>query len=348
MRAARHAGPSHVDVFDSPDPVITDPTDVIVRILFAGICGSDLWAYRGILPRGNNGTGHEFLGVVEETGSAVKGLRPGQPVIAPFLFSDGDCELCQAGLQPLCDHAGIWGKDWAGAQAQAIRVPFADAMLVPLPWAEAEIDTDLARRLIPLCDVFATGTHGTVLAGVTSGDRVVIVGDGAVGISAAMASLRSGAAETLVLGENPARLAVAENAGARTLRVSRDEPAAGAVRTALGGRLADRVVECVGMQAAFSTALDVVRPGGSVGFVGVPHAVDPIPPMRVFDKQIRLSGGVAPARHYLEGFLAEAAAGQLDPSPLVDSVFRLDDVSEAYKAMDTGSALKVVLDTRHG
>jgi threonine dehydrogenase-like Zn-dependent dehydrogenase len=348
MRAAWYTAASTVGVRDVADPEVVDPTDVVVRILFAGICGSDLWPYRGIVPHGDRGTGHEFIGVVADTGAEVRRFRPGQPVIAPFLFSDGDCELCRDGLQPLCAHAGIWGKDWAGAQAQAIRVPFADAVLVPLPWQEAEIDADLARRLIPLCDVFATGTHGAVLAGVTEGDVVVVVGDGAVGISAAIAALRRGAAEVLVVGENTGRLATAERAGARTLRVSRDEPAVECVRTALGGRLADRVVECVGMQDAFSTALDVVRPAGSVGFVGVPHAVDPIPPMRVFGRQLRLAGGVAPARHYLEGLLAEVSAGLLDPSPLVDSVFSLEEVSEGYKAMDAGSALKVILDARHG
>ena len=348
MRAAWYTAASQVGARDVPDPEVVDPTDVVVRILFAGICGSDLWPYRGIVPHGDRGTGHEFIGVVADAGAEVRRFRPGQPVIAPFLFSDGECEMCREGLQPLCAHAGIWGKDWAGAQAQAIRVPFADAVLVPLPWQEAEIDAGLARRLIPLCDVFATGTHGAVLAGVTEGDVVVVVGDGAVGISAAMASLRRGASEVLVVGENLGRLAVAEQAGARTLRVSRGESAVESVRTALGGRLADRVVECVGMQDAFSTALDVARPGGSVGFVGVPHAVDPIPPMRVFGRQLRLAGGVAPARHYLEGLLAEVSAGQLDPSPLVDSVFSLEEVSEGYKAMDAGSALKVILDARHG
>jgi threonine dehydrogenase-like Zn-dependent dehydrogenase len=348
MRAAAHTGPSQVGVRDVADPEVVNPTDVVVRIVFAGICGSDLWPYRGVVPHSDWGSGHEFIGVVADVGAEVRRVRPGQPVIAPFLFSDGECELCRDGLQPLCAHAGIWGKDWAGAQAQAIRVPFADAVLVPVPWPESEIDTDLARRLIPLCDVFATGTHGAVLAGVAEGDVVVVVGDGAVGISAAMASLRRGAAQVLVVGENPKRLAVAERAGARTLRVRRGASAVESVRAALGGRLADRVVECVGMQDAFSTALDVVRPAGSVGFVGVPHAVDPIPPTRIFDKQIRLAGGVAPARHYLEGLLAEVSEGRLDPSLLVDSVFSLEEVAEGYKAMDTSSALKVILDVRHG
>lgn len=323
MRAACYTAPSQVGVRDVGDPEIVDPTDVVVRILFAGICGSDLWPYRGIVPHGDRGTGREFIGVIEGIGAEVRSLRPGQP-----------------------------GTDWAGAQAQAIRVPFADAVLVPLSWQEAEIDTDLARRLIPLCDVFATGTHGAVLADVTEGDVVVVVvvvvGDGAVGISAAMAALRRGAAEVLVVGENPGRLTVAERAGARALRVSREEPAVESVRSALGGRLADRVVECVGMQSAFSTALDVVRPARSVGFVGVSHGVEPIPPLRVFGRQLRLAGGVAPARYYLEGFLAEVSAGQLDPSPLIDSVFSLEEVSEGYQAMGASSALKVILDTRHG
>jgi threonine dehydrogenase-like Zn-dependent dehydrogenase len=342
MRAAMLREPGKVEVTRVADPRVVEPTDVVVRIAYAGICGSDLWPYRGVVPHGS-GSGHEFVGVVSAVGSAVRRLRVGELVIAPFVFSDGVCELCQRGLQPLCEHAGLWGKDWDGAQAEAIRVPFADATLVPLPFDADELDDDLARRIVPLCDVFATGTHGAVLAGVGEGDMVAVIGDGAVGISAAMASLRRGAREVVLLGEQPGRLAVAAQAGVTTLTVRRDTSPIPALRDVLGGRLPDRVVECVGMQAAFDTALDAVRPGGSVGFVGVPHGVEPVPPMRVFARQIRIAGGVAPARHYLPGFLAEVRAGDLDPTPLVDSVLPLDKVADGYAAMDSGAALKVVL-----
>lgn len=346
MRAAWLSGPSRIDVVDTPDPSVVEPTDVVVRILFAGVCGSDLWGYRGLIHRRPGGTGHEFVGVVADVGSKVLSFRVGDPVIAPFLFSDGTCTACRAGLQPLCPRAGIWGKNWAGAQAQAIRVPFADAVLVRLPWSAAEIDVPLAKRLIPLCDVLATGTHGAKLAGVSTGDHVIVVGDGAVGVSAALASLRSGAADVLVLGERPERLQIAEQIGARSLRVERDEPDCEAVLAASGGRPADCAIECVGMQAAFDTALDVVRAAGSVSFVGVPNGIEPIPPGRIFNRQLRLAGGVAPARHYLDELLRDVRDDQLDPSILINRVCSLDDVAEAYEAMDGGHALKVLLDVR--
>ncbi|WP_433368011.1 zinc-binding dehydrogenase [Streptosporangium sp. CA-115845] len=343
MRAVWFAEPGRIETREVPDPQVVDPTDVVVDILFTGICGSDLWTYRGLVPHGEGGIGHEFIGRVRQVGRDVGTLRPGDTVIAPFLFSDGECEECRRGLQPLCASSGIWGKDWDGAQAQAIRVPHADATLVALPWED--IDTDLARRLIPLCDVFATGTHGAALAGVGSGDTVVVVGDGAVGISAAMAAARAGAARVLLLGDRPDRLKVAEGAGAETLRVSRDESPVEAVRDLLGGRLPDRVIECVGMQGAFDAALDVVRPAGTVGFVGVPHGVGPIPPARIFGRQIRVAGGVAPARHYLPGLIDDVVNGRLDPSPLVDRVYGLDEAAAGYAAMDDGSILKAVLRT---
>ncbi|WP_055481966.1 alcohol dehydrogenase catalytic domain-containing protein [Sphaerimonospora mesophila] len=345
MRGAWFSEPGRIEVRDLPEPRIADPGDVVVDIRYAGICGSDLWTFRGLVPHGEGGIGHEFIGRVREVGDAVRTLRPGDTVIAPFLFSDGDCEECRRGLQPLCAHAGIWGKDWAGAQAQSIRVPHADATLLALPWDEPEIDDDLARKLIPLCDVFATGMHGVALAGVERGDTVAVIGDGAVGISAAMAAARAGADRVVLLGERTERLKVAEKAGALTLRVSREESPVPAVRELLGGRLPDRVVECVGMQAAFDTALDVVRPAGSVGFVGVPHGVGAIAPMRLFGRQVRLAGGVAPARHYLPGLIDDVVHGRLDPSPLIDRVHDLDDLAEGYAGMDGGTALKAILRT---
>ncbi|MEV6122699.1 alcohol dehydrogenase catalytic domain-containing protein [Streptomyces sp. NPDC052077] len=348
MLATRFNKPFDITVERVPDPRVVDPTDVTVEILYSAICGSDLWTFRGIVPHAPGGIGHEFLGRVLDVGAAVTSVRPGDPVIAPFVFSEGDCHQCRSGLQPLCEHAGIWGRDWAGAQAQAIRVPYADATLVPLPWAADELGTELARRLMPLCDVYATGTHGVALAGVAAGDSVVVIGDGAVGISAAAAARRAGAGRVVLLGEQPARLAVAEGFDVETLRVSRDESPVERVRELLGGRLPDRVVECVGMQSAFDTALDVVAPGGGVGYVGVPHGVDPVAPMRIFGRQIRLCGGVAPARHYLPRLVEEVRTGRLDPSPLIDRTLALADAAAGYAAMDTGTALKVLLDTTGG
>ena len=344
MRTAWFNGPSDITVVDVADPVLLDPRDVIVDITFAAICGSDLWAYRGVIPKPPGSTGHEFIGRVREIGSAVTGFAPGDSVIAPFVYSEGSCFECRHGLQPFCADAGLWGKDGPGAQADSIRVPYADATLVHLPWGDDEIDAELARKLLPLSDVYATGTHGATLAGIAPGDTVAVIGDGAVGISAASAARRMGAGRVILLGEQDARLEVAAGFGVETLRVRRDELGVELFLQVNGGILADRVVECVGMQSAFDTAVELVRPGGSMGFVGVPHGVETLAPMRIFNKGMRIAGGTAPARKYLPGLVAAVYEGTLDPSPLIDATFALADVARGFEAMHTGAALKVMIE----
>ena len=346
MRTSWFNGPFDITVAEVEEPVLRDPRDVIVDISHAAICGSDLWAYRGVIPKPPGSTGHEFIGRVREVGSAVTGFAPGDSVIAPFVYSEGSCFECSHGLQPFCADAGLWGKDGPGAQADSIRVPFADATLVHLPWTADEIGTELARKLLPLTDVYATGTHGATLAGVGAGDTVAVIGDGAVGISAAGAALRMGAGRVVLLGEQDARLAVAAGFGVETLKVGRDEPAIERFLDANGGVLADRVIECVGMQSAFDTAIGLVRPGGSMGFVGVPHGVDTLAPMTIFNKGMRVAGGTAPARRYLPQLIADVRNGRLDPSPLIDATFALSDVAKGFEAMHTGGALKVLLEIR--
>lgn len=342
MRSAWLEGPRSVVIRSVDEPKILDPRDVIVDITFAGICGSDLWGYRGQIARPAGPTGHEFIGRVRSVGADVTTLRVGDSVIAPFIFAEGSCAECTRGLQPHCADSGMWGKD-GGAQAERIRVPFADATLVKLPWAADEIDADLARKLIPLADVFATGTHGAVLAGVQPGSVVAVVGDGAVGISAAIAATRMGAARVILMGQHESRLRVAEQYGVETLCDRDLGPMDTVLREINAGVLADHVVECVGQQQAFDTALSLVRPGGSLGFVGVPHGVEQLPPMRLFQNQTRIAGGVAPARRYLWQFVNDTYLGALDTSPLVDTVLPLSAVAAAYEAMDSSAALKVVL-----
>ena len=344
MRTSWFTGPSDIAVIEVDDPVLLDPRDVIVDVSYAAICGSDLWAYRGLIPKGPGSTGHEFIGRVSEVGSAVTAFVPGDSVIAPFVYSEGSCYECSHGLQPFCVESGLWGKDGPGAQAERIRVPFADATLVHLPWTADEMDDRLARKLLPLADVYATGMHGAAIAGVSEGDVVVVVGDGAVGISAASAAVRMGAERVIIIGEQDARLAVAAGFGAETLRVARDEPAVERFLEINGGVLADRVVECVGLQAAFDTALELVRPGGSMGFVGVPHGVESLPPMKIFARGMRVAGGTAPARKYLPQLVDDVRADRLDPSPLIDTAFSLADVARGFEAMDSGRALKVMLE----
>ncbi|MFV0373169.1 alcohol dehydrogenase catalytic domain-containing protein [Microbacterium sp.] len=347
MRSSWSAGPADIGIREVDDPVLVNPDDVIVDVRYAAICGSDLWPYRGLLPRHEPGsTGHEFLGVVSEVGETVSGFQVGDAVIAPFMYSDGICPECRRGLQSQCARGGLWGRDGVGAQTERIRVPFADTTLVALPWADAEIDDALAMRLLPLADVFATGYHGAVLAGVGPGDVVVVVGDGAVGLSAAIAAGMLGAGRVVLMGGNPQRLRVAAARGIETLRVFPTDVGAERLAEAFGDLIVDRVIEAVGMQAAFDTALDVVRVGGSVGFVGVPHGVDAIAPMRLFSKAVHLAGGTAPARHYLERFVAETRAGRLDVSVLIDRMLPFDAIKDGYEAMDTGESLKVVLRIR--
>lgn len=345
MRAALLEEPGRVVVADVPEPVIVDPRDVIVDIRFAGVCGSDLWPYRGLVAKTPGSTsGHEFLGVVRELGAEVRGLAVGDAVIAPFLFSDGDCEACDRGLTSLCARGGMWGKDAGGGQAERIRVPFGDATLMRLPWAADELDGALARALMPITDVFATGTHGATLAEIGDGDAVVVIGDGAVGISAGIAARRQDAGSVLVVGENPARLAVASDYGLDVLHTNRGDDAVGSVLASSGGRRPDRVIECVGVDASFASGVELVRDGGRMSFVGVPHGVAPIAPMRLFARQISLVGGVAPARHYLPGLVEEVRSGVLDLAPLVEAEYALSEVADAYAAMDSGEALKVILD----
>lgn len=347
MRAVLLEEPGRVVVAEVAEPTLIDDRDVIVDVFYAGVCGSDLWPYRGLVKKTPGSTsGHEFLGVVREVGAAVTTVRPGDAVIAPFMFSEGECDACRRGLQSLCAEGGMWGKDAGGGQAERIRVPFGDATLVRLPWTAEELDSDLARQLMPATDVFATGTHGAVLAAIDPGDLVVVIGDGAVGISAGIAAQRRGAGRVIVAGENPARLAVASGYHLDPVQTPRDSDAVALILAATEGIRPDRVIECVGVDAAFTTGLDLVRDGGRMSFVGVPHGVAPIAPLRLFGRQIALAGGVAPARHYLPEIVAEVHAGTLDLAPLVQAEYALSDVADAYAAMDSGQTLKVVLDVR--
>lgn len=345
MRAAWLSSPGKIGVKELPKPVIKDSLEAIVNVKYAGICGSDLWPYRGIVGKpGGSSTGHEFIGVVEEIGAEVTGFKPGALVIAPFMFSDGTCEMCLKGLQPLCSKGGLWGRDWAGAQAEQIRVPFADATLVALPWQADELDSALARRLLPAADVFATGTHGAVLAEIKAGELVAVIGDGAVGISAAIASKQRGAAKVIVLGENYERLKIAESFGVETLCVSRDESPFESLKEMTSGILPHKVIECVGLEGSFNTALEIVTAGGRISFVGVPHGVPDLSLHRIFSKQVILVGGVAPARSYLPQIIAQISVGDLDLGSLIDAEFALTDVADAFLAMHEGRVLKAMLD----
>lgn len=284
--------------------------------------------------------GHEFMGVVEEVGAEVTGLRPGDRVIAPFAFSDGVCPHCSAGLHTSCVQGGYWGAQNDGGQGQAVRVPFADGTLVALPGDADLSDTHLATALATLTDVMGTGHHAAVSAGVGPGSVVAVVGDGAVGLCAVLASRRLGAERIIVMGRHEDRLAVARAFGATDEVRERGAEGEARVRELTGGG-AEAVCECVGTAQAIETAIAVAQPGATVGHVGVP--AEPVSLMAAYMSNIALRGGVAPVRAYIPEFLADVLAGRLDPSPVLDLTVTLDEVPAGYAAMDERRAIKALV-----
>jgi threonine dehydrogenase-like Zn-dependent dehydrogenase len=343
MRATVIRGPHDIRVEDVPDPVLRDGHDAIVRVTHACICGSDLWAYRGIAARTpGQRIGHEFIGIVEQVGAQTRTVRPGDRVIAPFVWSDGVCGFCLAGLHTSCEHGGFWGDPGSdGGQGEAVRVPFADGTLVPIP---PDVGDGLAPALLALSDVMCTGHHGALAAGTSPGRTVAVVGDGAVGLCGVLAARRLGAERIIILGRHRVRTAIAARFGATDIVLEQGEAAAVAVRELTGGRGVEAVVEAVGTADAMRTAIAIARDGGAVGFVGVPHSGSAgIDLMRLFDRNIALRGGVAPARRYIPELLSDVVAGTLDPSPVFDLTIGLEEVPAGYAAMDSRRALKVLV-----
>lgn len=344
MRATVFHAPGDVRVENVPDPGIERPTDAVVRVMYACICGSDLWFYRGINANWQPGwrTGHEFMGVVDAVGSEVTTVKPGDVVLAPFSFSDDTCEYCRKGVHTSCENGGYWGGDENdGGQGEAVRVPLADGTLVVVP-PEVAGDAGLLRAAVPLTDVMSTGHHAAVAAGVGPGSTVAVVGDGAVGLCAVLAAKRLGAERVFALGHHEDRLAIAKRFGATDLVTARGEEAVAAVVDATRGG-AECVLECVGAQSSMDLAINVARPGGVVGYVGVPAQVEAIDVRTMFSNNVALHGGVAPARAYIPELLRDVAAGTLDPSPVLDLEVTLDEVPEGYRAMDSRTAIKALV-----
>jgi threonine dehydrogenase-like Zn-dependent dehydrogenase len=343
MKATVYYAPGDVRVETVPDPVIQHSTDAIVRITHACICGSDLWFYRGEEEwQPGWRTGHEWMGIVEEVGSEVRTLKKGDRVLAPFAFSDGTCEFCGKGIQTSCRQGGFWGTTNDGGQAQAIRAPFADGTLVVIPKA-VENDNALLTAILPLTDVMSTGHHAAVSAGVRSGSTVAVVGDGAVGLCGVLAAKRLGAERIIILGRHESRLAIARRFGATDVVSSRGEEAITAVQEMTSGG-AESVLECVGSESAMATAIGIARPGGAIGYVGVPHGSNQNFNLGgLFMNNIALRGGVAPARAYIPELLADTVAGKLDASAVLDLTVDLDGVPNGYAAMDSREAIKVMV-----
>ncbi|MET8497552.1 zinc-dependent alcohol dehydrogenase family protein [Streptomyces microflavus] len=345
MRATVIHAPHDIRVEEVPDPAIRQPTDAVVRVLRACICGSDLWAYRGESARQpGQRIGHEFLGVVEETGAGVDGFAVGDLVVAPFVWSDGTCAYCADGLTTSCPEGGFWGSVGSdGGQGEAVRVPHADGTLVKLPAAAAS-DDRLLTALLALSDVLGTGHHAALGAGVTKGSTVAVVGDGAVGLCGVLAAKRLGAERIIALGRHTARTDIARRFGATDVVAERGEAALAAVRELTRGEGAHSVIEAVGTEQSMRTALDIVRDGGAIGYVGVPHgSASGVDLGVMFDRNIALRGGVAPVRTYIPELLPDVLDGTIDPSPVFDLSIGLDEVPAGYRAMDGRTALKVLI-----
>lgn len=343
MKATVYHGARDVRLENVADPRLREPTDAIVRITHAAICGSDLWFYRGVTQWDpGDRTGHEFVGIVEESGSEVTSVRKGDRVIAPFVISDGTCEFCAAGLQTSCIHGQSWGDDANGAQAEAVRVPLADGTLVRMPEAVAADDQKLAAAL-SLTDVMSTGHHGVVSAITHKTGSVTIIGDGAVGLCAVLSARRLGLAHIIAIGHNARRLQQAQEFGATQIFNSREPQVAQEIIEATSGG-AGSVVEAVGGQNSMDLALRIVRDGGTVSFVGVPHGVAELDVRRLFTGNVALRGALAPARAYIPELLRDVESGKLDPSPIFDLRVPLERVAEGYTAMDERTAIKVLLE----
>jgi threonine dehydrogenase-like Zn-dependent dehydrogenase len=343
MRATVMFGAGDVRIENVSDAAIIEPTDALVTVTRACICGSDLWPYK-TMEHNDSGRvmGHEAIGVVEAVGRDVRTIKSGDLVVMPFAYSDGNCEFCGKGLQTSCVHGGFFGtEELAGAQAEAVRVPLADGTLFALPVGK---DDALMPSLLTLSDVMGTGHHAAVSAKVVPGNIVAVVGDGAVGLCGVIAARRLGAEQIIILGHHRDRIALARDFGATDVVSERGDEAVERVLEITGGLGAHSVLECVGLEQSTITALSIVRPGGAVGRVGVPQE-ERIPVAdETFYKNVTISGGPAPVRAYIEDLLPDVLEGRIEPGRVFDRTTNLDGVPEGYRAMNDREALKVMIE----
>ena len=324
-----------VRVVDVPDPVLQNPTDAIVRVTSACICGSDLWPYQS-LPATSEGRrmGHEFIGIVEEVGREVTN-------VAPFVWSDNTCDFCRAGLQIACRHGGGWGAPGVDAgQGEAVRVPLADGTLVKLPVAP---DSALMPSLLTLSDVYCTGHHGAVTAGVKPGHTVTVIGDGAVGLCGVLAARRLGAEQIGLVGRHRERTDLGREFGATDVVAARGEEGIERVRERTSGDGTHAVLECVGTKQSIETAVKIVRSGGAISRIGVPQYDEgPLGFDTVF-RNVTFTGGAAPARAYIEELMPDILDGTVEPGRVFDRTVGLDGVPDGYKSMAARESLKVLI-----
>ena len=342
MKATLMYGAHDVRVENVPDARLVEPTDAVVRVTRACICGSDLWPYNS-MPKTQTPVrmGHEFIGIVENVGAAVGRVKKGDLVVAPFAWSDGTCEFCQQGLQTSCLHGGWWGGiALDGGQGEAVRIPQADGTLFVLPVGP---DDALMPSLLTLSDVMGTGHHAALAARVRPGKVVAVVGDGAVGLCGVVAARRLGAEQIIMLGRHADRIALARRFGATDVVSERGNEAIERVRELTGGLGAHSVLECVGHGEAMHTAVSIARPGGAVGRVGVPQDTTIPDAQPTFYANVTIAGGPAPVRAYMEELLPDVLEGRIEPGKVFDRVTNIDGVPDGYRAMNDREAIKVMI-----
>ncbi|MCW2726795.1 MAG: Alcohol dehydrogenase zinc-binding domain protein [Frankiales bacterium] len=338
MRGAVLHAPGDIRVEDRDDPTIEQPTDAIIRLSASCVCGSDLWPYRGIEDvTGPTPMGHEYVGIVEEVGSAVTTIKPGQFVIGSFFASDNTCEICRAGYQSACIHREYVGA--GGAQAELLRVPLADGTLVATPGPASD---ELVPSLLAASDVLGTGWFGAVAAEVGPGKTVAVVGDGAVGLLAVLAAKELGAERIFAMSRYESRQQLALAYGATDVIAERGADGVAMIKELTDGLGADSVIEAVGTQDSMMQAIRSTRPGGHVGYVGVAHGVT-LPGEELFYSHAHLHGGPAPVRRFLPDLIKRITSGSIDPGKVFDLTLPLEDAAEGYRAMDERRAIKTLL-----
>jgi len=338
MRGAVLYAPGDVRVQERDDPKIIEPTDAIIRLSATCVCGSDLWPYRGIeAVDGPSPMGHEYAGVVQEVGSQVEHIRPGQFVVGSFFASDNTCELCQAGYQTACVNKQPIGA--IGAQAEFLRVPLADGTLVTTPDLPSD---DLIPSLLAASDVLGTGWFGAVAAEAGPSKTVAVVGDGAVGLLAVLAANQLGAERIITMSRHAPRQQLAREYGATDIVTERGDAGVARIKELTGGLGAHSVVEAVGTQESMLQAIRSTRPGGHVGYVGVAHDVE-LPGTELFFSHVHLHGGPAPVRRFLPELVELIWHRQIDPGKVFDLTLPLEEAAEGYQAMDQRRAIKTLL-----
>jgi threonine dehydrogenase-like Zn-dependent dehydrogenase len=338
MRGAILYGPRDVRIEERPDPKIIEPTDAIIKMSATCVCGSDLWPYRGIDPVTQpRPMGHEYCGTVEEVGSQVTGIKPGQFVVGSFFASDNICPICEAGYQSSCIHRQPVGA--GGAQAQWLRVPLADGTLVATPDIPPD---DLLPSLLAASDVLGTGWFGAVAAEAGPGKTVAVVGDGAVGLLAVLAAHRLGAERIIVMSRHAERQRLALEFGATNIVTERGDEGVARIKELTGGLGAHSTVEAVGTQESMMQSIRATRPGGHMGYVGVAHGVE-LPGEELFFAEIHLLGGPAPVRRFLPELIDLIWNRKINPGKVFDLQLPLEEVAEGYRAMDERRAIKTLL-----